>query len=183
ILRGSALSRLGMDRVTSDHMGMLATLLNALALQDTLGRTGMEAVVQSALPTGGMAEQFHRERAVQYLREGKVVVFAGGTGNPFFTTDTAAALRAAEIGAEAVFKGTYLADGVYDKDPVRHPDARRFDRLTYREALQRGLEVMDWTAISFCMEQGLPIVVFRIGTAGNFRRAVLGEAVGTLIYS
>ncbi len=125
----------------------------------------------------------HAELFVQTLREGTVVVFAGGTGNPFFTTDTAAALRAAEIGAEAVFKGTYLADGVYDKDPVRHPDARRFDRLTYREALQRGLEVMDWTAISFCMEQGLPIVVFRIGTAGNFRRAVLGEAVGTLIYS
>ncbi len=181
ILRGNVLSRLGMDRVTSDHMGMLATLLNALALQDVLRRAGIEAVVQSAIPVGGIAEPFHRGRAVQHLGEGKVVVFAGGTGNPFFTTDTAAALRAAEVGADVVFKGTHMADGVYDRDPAKYPNARRFDRLTYREVLRRGLEVMDWTAISFCMERGLPIVVFRIGTAGNFRRAVMGEAVGTLI--
>lgn len=181
IVRGDDLTRLGMDRVRSDHMGMLATLINAIALEDALRRAGMEAVVQSALPVGEVAEPFRRERAVRHLEEGKVVIFACGTGNPFFTTDTAAALRAAEVGAEVVLKGTHSAEGVYDRDPAKFKDAVKLDRLTYEEVLKMGLRAMDVTAVSFCMERKLPIVVFNILTPGNFLRAVSGKAVGTTI--
>ena len=181
IVRGADLSKLGMDRVRSDHMGMLATLINALALEDALRHAGMEAVVQSAFPVGEVAEPFRRERAVRHLEEGKVVIFACGTGNPFFTTDTAAALRAAEVGAEVVLKGTHSAEGVYDRDPAKFKDAVKLDRLTYEDVLKMGLRAMDITAVSFCMERKLPIVVFNILTPGNLRRAVSGEAVGTKI--
>jgi uridylate kinase len=180
IFRGAQPGESGIDRVTGDQMGMLATVINALALQSRLEALGVPTRVQTAFEVRPFAEPYIRRRAVRHLEKGRIVIFAGGTGSPFFSTDTAAALRAAEIGADAVLKGTKV-DGVYDRDPVRHAGARKFDRLTHRAALQRGLRVMDATAIALCMENRTPIVVFSLGTKGNARRACRGEAVGTLV--
>jgi uridylate kinase len=168
--------------VTGDQMGMLATVINALALQSRLEAGGVPTRVQTAVEIRPFAEPYIRRRAVRHLERGRVVIFAGGTGSPFFSTDTAAALRAAEIGADVVLKGTKV-DGVYDKDPVRHGDAVRFDVLTHREALERGLRVMDATAIALCMENRTPIVVFALGVPGNARRICRGEIVGTRVVS
>ncbi len=180
IFRGLAGATRGMDRVAADHMGMLATVINALAMQQVLERRGVLTRVQSAIAMDKVAEPFIRRRAVRHLEKGRIVIFAAGTGNPYFTTDTAAALRAIEIGAEVILKGTRV-DGVYDKDPERASDARRFERVAYMEVLQRGLKVMDSTAISLCMENRLPIIVFHAGVPGNLRRVVLGESVGTTV--
>ena len=180
IFRGAQPGETGIDRVTGDQMGMLATVINALALQSRLEALGVPTRVQTAFELRPFAEPYIRRRAVRPLQKGRVVIFAGGTGSPFFSTDTAAALRAAEIGADAVLKGTKV-DGVYDRDPVRHRGARRFDRLTHREALERGLRVMDATAIALCMENRTPIVVFALGVRGNARRICRGENVGTLV--
>ncbi|MBI5502938.1 MAG: UMP kinase [Deltaproteobacteria bacterium] len=180
IFRGAQPGETGIDRVAGDQMGMLATVVNALALQCRLEALGIPTRVQTAFSIPSFAEPYIRRRAVRHLEKQRVVIFAGGTGSPYFSTDTAAALRAAEIGADAVLKGTKV-DGVYDKDPVRHPDARRFERLTHREALDRGLRVMDATAIALCMENRTPIVVFALGRPGNARRACRGEPVGTLV--
>jgi uridylate kinase len=180
IFRGAQPGASGIDRVTGDQMGMLATVINALALQSRLEAIGIPTRVQTAFAIQSLAEPYIRRRAIRHLEKGRVVIFAGGTGSPFFSTDTAAALRAAEIGADAVLKGTKV-DGVYDRDPVRHPGARRFDRLSHREALDRGLRVMDATAIALCMENRTPIVVFALGARGTARRACRGEAVGTLV--
>jgi uridylate kinase len=180
IFRGAQPGTTGIDRVTGDQMGMLATVINALALQSRLEALGVPTRVQTAFELRPFAEPYIRRRAVRHLQKGRVVLFAGGTGSPFFSTDTAAALRAAELGADAVLKGTKV-DGVYDRDPVRHPGARRFDRLTHREALERGLRVMDATAIALCMENRTPIVVFALGGKGNARRVCRGESVGTLV--
>ena len=170
----------GMDRAAADHMGMLATVLNALALQDALEKAGVDTRVQSAMQMAEVAERFIRRRAMRHLEKGRVVIFAGGTGNPYFTTDTTAALRALEIGADAILKGTKV-DGVYDSDPVLNADARKFKRLDYLEVLKRGLKVMDATAISLCMDNKLPIVVFNLRVPGNMKRAVLGEPIGTTV--
>lgn len=170
----------GMDRAAADHMGMLATVLNALALQDALEKAGVDTRVQTAMQMAEVAERFIRRRAIRHLEKGRVVIFAGGTGNPYFTTDTTAALRALEIGADAILKGTKV-DGVYDSDPVLNPDARKFKRLDYLEVLKRGLKVMDATAISLCMDNKLPILVFNIAAPGNIRKIVCGEEIGTLV--
>jgi uridylate kinase len=180
ILRGALFAEAGTNRALADQMGMLATVINALALCDALERLGVETRVQSAVPMQTIAEPYIRRRAIRHLEKGRVVIFAGGTGNPYFTTDTAAALRATEIGAEALLKATKV-DGVYDKDPVTHPDARRFDTLTYREVLDRGLAVMDATAITLCRENSLPIVVCNLFERGNLARIVKGEKVGTWV--
>jgi len=180
IFRGAQPGETGIDRVAGDQMGMLATVVNALALQCRLEALGVPTRVQTAFSIPSFAEPYIRRRAIRHLEKRRVVIFAGGTGSPYFSTDTAAALRAAEIGADAVLKGTKV-DGVYDKDPVRHRDARRFERLTHREALDRGLRIMDATAIALCMENRTPIVVFALGTPGNARRACRGEPVGTLV--
>ena len=180
IHRGVAASARGMDRATADYMGMLATVHNSLALQDALEKLGVQTRVQSAIEMQALAEPYIRRRATRHLEKGRIVIFAGGTGNPFFTTDTAAALRALEIGAEVLLKATKV-DGVYDRDPKRHPDAVRFARLTYHEVLARDLAVMDATAISLCMDNRLPIVVFDLTRAGNIQRVVSGEPVGTLV--
>jgi uridylate kinase len=169
-----------MDRISADHMGMLATLINALALQDALERRGVDTRVLSALDVRDVAEPFVRRRAVRHLEKGRVVILAAGTGNPYFTTDTAAALRAMEIRAEVVLKATKV-DGIYSADPMEEPQARRFKKLKYLEVLERGLKVMDATAISLCMDHGLPIVVFNVRESGNIRRIVLGEDVGSLV--
>jgi uridylate kinase len=181
IFRGVAGSARGMDRATSDYMGMLATVINALALQDALEKLGVPTRVLSAIEMQQVAEPYIRRRATRHLEKGRVVIFAAGTGNPFFTTDTAASLRAMEIGAEVIFKATRV-DGVYDADPDKHPDARRFDQLTYIEVLNRGLQVMDSTAISLCMDNGLPILVFNMLESGNIMRAVSGVRIGTLVH-
>ncbi len=170
----------GIDRATSDYMGMLATVINALALQSSLENLGVPTRVQTALEMRQLAEPYIRRRAMRHLEKGRVVVFAGGTGNPFFTTDTAAALRAAEIGAQVILKGTKV-DGVYNKDPQKHPDAIRFSRVSYIEVLDNNLRVMDPTAISLCMENEIPIVVFSILVEGNIKKAVMGEKVGTYV--
>jgi uridylate kinase len=180
IFRGLSGAARGMDRVTGDYMGMLATVINALALQQFLEQLNVPTRVQSAIAMDKVAEPFIRRRAVRHLEKGRVVVFAAGTGNPYFTTDTAAALRAIEIGAEVILKGTRV-DGVYDKDPEKAGDARRLTRLDYMEVLQRGLKVMDSTAISLCMENRLPIIVFHAGVEGNLRRVVLGEELGSTV--
>lgn len=180
ILRGAAASASGIDRVSADYMGMLATVINSLALQDTLEKRGISARVQSAITIEGVTEPFIRRQAIEHLEKGRVVIFAGGTGNPYFTTDTAAALRAAEIHAEVILKGTKV-DGVYDADPMKSGQARKFDKLTYIEVLKQNLKVMDSTAISLCMDNGLPIIVFDLTSGGNIKRAVLGRKVGTLI--
>jgi uridylate kinase len=179
--RGEQASRTGMDRATADYMGMLATVLNALALQAALERIGIQTRVQSAISMSEVAEPYIRRRAIRHLEKGRVVIFAAGTGNPYFTTDTAAALRSLEIGAEVLLMAKNRVDGVYDQDPRRYPNAQRFDRLDYREALQRGLEIMDSTALALCMDNKLPIVVFDLRNPENLGRIVGGEAVGTLI--
>jgi uridylate kinase len=180
IFRGVAASAKGMDRASADYMGMLATVINALALQDALETKGVFTRVQSAIEMQELAEPYIRRRARRHLEKGRVVIFAAGTGNPYFTTDTAASLRAMEIGAEVILKATRV-DGVYDRDPLKHKDAKRFDQLTYLEVLKRGLKVMDSTATSLCMDNGMPIVVFDMTKKGNIVRAVMGEPIGTTV--
>jgi uridylate kinase len=181
IWRGETASRTGMDRATADYMGMLATVLNGLALQSALERREVQTRVQTAISMAEVAEPYIRRRAIRHLEKGRVVIFAGGTGNPFFTTDTAAALRSLEIGADVLLMAKNRVDGVYDRDPRQHPDARRFTRLSYQEALQRGLQVMDTTALALCMDNRLPIVVFDLLDPTNLQRIVGGDDVGTLI--
>jgi uridylate kinase len=180
IYRGMAAAAEGMDRATADYAGMLATLLNALALQDALERLGVHTRVQSAIAVSEVAEPYIRRRAIRHLEKGRVVIFAAGTGNPFFTTDTAAALRALEIGAEAILMAKNRVQGVYDGDPHEDPDARFIPELTHIEAIERGLKVMDTTALSLCMDNRLPIYVFELAR-GNIRRVAAGERVGTII--
>ncbi len=180
IFRGLSGAASGMDRAGADYMGMLATVLNSLALQDALEQRDVFTRVLSAIAMQELAEPYIRRRAIRHLQKGRVVIFAAGTGNPYFTTDTAAALRAMEVHAEVVLKATKV-DGVYDKDPVQHPDAQRYDRLDYLQVLSQGLDVMDSTAISLCKENGLPIIVFNMMTRGNIRRVVCGEPIGTLV--
>ena len=170
----------GMDRTTADHMGMLATVMNALALADALGRAGLETRVQTAIEMRAVAEPYIRGRAIRHLEKGRVVILGAGSGNPYFTTDTAAALRAVEIDAEILIKATKV-DGVYSEDPMKNPSARRFDSLTYIEALNRGIKVLDSTAITLCMDNHMPIVVLNLWEDGSVNRVVLGERVGTLI--
>ena len=180
IFRGVAASARGMDRATADYMGMLATIINALALQDALEQQNIVTRVVTAIEMRAIAEPFIRRRAIRHLEKGRVVVFGGGTGNPYFSTDTAAALRAMEIKAEVIFKATKV-DGIYDADPMTHPDASRFDRISYIQVLEQGLKVMDSTAVSLCMDNRLPIMVFNLRTPGNILRAITGEAVGSLV--
>jgi uridylate kinase len=180
IFRGVQASIHGMDRAAADYMGMLATAINSLALQDALERRGAFTRVQSAIEMQELAEPYIRRRAVRHLEKGRIVIFAAGTGNPYFTTDTAASLRAMEIHAEVILKATKV-DGVYDRDPVKHPDATMFRALSYFEVLERQIKVMDSTAITLCMENKLPIIVFNLTRAGNIKRVVLGESVGTLV--
>lgn len=180
IFRGLNASVRGMDRATADYMGMLATVINSLALQDSLERRGAVTRVMSAITMQQVAEPYIRRRAIRHLEKGRIVIFGAGTGNPYFSTDTAASLRAMEIGAEAILKGTKV-DGVYDKDPVRHADAVRFGQVSYLEVLQRNLKVMDSTAISLCRDNGLPIVVYDFTKPGNTRRVICGEDIGTKV--
>ncbi len=180
IFRGLAGAAKGMDRTSADHMGMLATVINALAMQDALERLGCYTRVMSAIEMHQISEPYIRRRATRHLEKGRVVLFAAGTGNPYFSTDTAAALRAAEIHAEVILKATKV-DGVYDKDPNLYDDAVRFDSLTYLDVLNRGLKVMDATAVSLCMDNNLPIVVFDMHQAGNIARVVRGEKIGTRV--
>ncbi|MCX5972642.1 MAG: UMP kinase [Candidatus Aquidulcis sp.] len=181
IFRGmAAATATGMDRATADYIGMLATAMNGLALQDALERADVPTRVMTAIDMNEVAEPYIRRRAVRHLEKGRVVVFVAGTGNPYFTTDTAAALRAVEIGAEVVLKATKV-DGVYDKDPVKHPDAKRYPAITYGQVLVDGLRVLDAAAVSLCMENDLPIVVFDLDAHENILKAVRGEKVGTLI--
>jgi uridylate kinase len=180
IFRGVAASARGMDRATADYMGMLATIINALALHDALEQAGVVTRVVTAIEMRAVAEPFIRRRAVRHLEKGRVVVFGGGTGNPYFSTDTAAALRAMEIKADVILKGTKV-DGIYDADPMLHPSASRFDRISYLQVLEQRLNVMDATAISLCMDNRLPIVVFNLRTAGNIKRAIAGEPIGSLV--
>jgi uridylate kinase len=180
IFRGVAASARGMDRSTADYMGMLATVINALALQDALEQQGVPTRVLSAIEMRAVAEPFIRRRAIRHLEKGRVVVFAAGTGNPYFTTDTAAALRAMEVKAEVILKATKV-DGIYTADPVQDPAATRYERISYLQVLQDRLQVMDATAISLCMDNKLPIVVFNLRTPGNVRRVVAGEPVGTTV--
>jgi uridylate kinase len=180
IFRGLAASARGMDRSTGDYMGMLATVINALALQDALEKNGVPTRVLTAIEMRSVAEPFIRRRAVRHLEKGRVVVFAAGTGNPYFTTDTAAALRAMEMKAEVILKATKV-DGIYTADPVKFPDATRYENISYLQVLQERLQVMDATAISLCMDNKLPILVFNLKTPGNIRRVVMGEAIGTMV--
>jgi len=185
IFRGVSASTTGMDRASADYMGMLATVINAMALQDALEKNGVFTRVQSAIKMEQIAEPYIRRRAVRHLEKGRVVIFAAGTGNPFFTTDTAASLRAMEIGAEVILKATKV-DGVYDADPMKNPKARRYRTLTYMDVLRQNLHVMDSTSISLCMDNNLPIVVFDLTTHGNIRRAIAGSPgsggeLGTLV--
>src|SRR5256884_8335701 len=180
IFRGVAASARGMDRATADYMGMLATCINALALQDALEQQGVVTRVVTAIEMRAVAEPFIRRRAIRHLEKGRVVVFGAGTGNPFFSTDTAAALRGLDIKAEVILKATKV-DGIYDADPMVEPNATRFDRISYLQVLEQGLKVMDATAISLCMDNGMPIVVFNLRTPGNIKRAISGEPVGSLV--
>jgi uridylate kinase len=180
LFRGLAASARGMDRATADYMGMLATVINALALQDALEQIGVLTRVATAIEMRAVAEPFIRRRAVRHLEKGRVVVFAAGTGNPYFTTDTAAALRAMEMKADVILKGTKV-DGIYTADPMLHPDATKYDRISYLKVLEQGLKVMDATAISLCMDNRLPIVVFNLRQPGNLRRVITGEPVGTTV--
>ncbi|MGQ0793493.1 MAG: UMP kinase [Deltaproteobacteria bacterium] len=182
IFRGVSGAEVGMDRSTADYMGMLATVINALALQDSLERRGITTRVQSALEIKQVAEPYIRRRAIRHLEKGRVVIFAAGTGNPFFTTDTAATLRALEIGADIVLKATKV-DGVYDKDPVKHGDAVKYKELSYMEVLQKELKIMDATAMSLSMQGNIPIVVFNLFERGNIKRIILGEDIGTTVRS
>ena len=180
IYRGIRAEEQGLDRATGDYMGMIATVMNAAALQDCLETLGLDTRVQTAIQMAQVAEPYIRRRAIRHLEKGRVVIFAGGTGNPYFTTDTTAALRAMEIGAEVILKATKV-EGVYDKDPERFPDASFFREITYLEVLNRNLRVMDATAISLCMENKLPIVVFNLKEQGNMKKVVMGERVGTVV--
>ena len=180
IFRGLEAKSLGMDRVTGDHMGMLATLINSLALQDALEQLKVDTRVLSALETRQVAEPFIRRRALRHIEKGRVVILAAGTGNPYFTTDTAAALRAMELQAEVLLKATKV-DGIYTSDPMLDPTAKKLERVSYRECIEKGLRVMDSTAISLCMDNRLPILVFNVRVPGNVRRIVAGEMIGSLI--
>jgi uridylate kinase len=180
IFRGVSDTAQGMDRVSADHMGMLATVINGVALQDALERAGVYTRVMSAIEMREVAEPFIRRRAIRHLEKGRVVIFAGGTGNPYFSTDTAAALRAMEIKGEIILKGTKV-DGIYDADPVHNPKAKMFERVTYFEVLQRGLKVMDTTAISLCMENRLPIIVYNLKKKGSLKQILMGGKVGTMV--
>lgn len=180
IFRGISETASHMDRTAADHMGMLATVINSIALQDALEKIGLHCRVQSAIEMQRIAEPYIRRRAIRHLEKGRIVVFAAGTGNPFFSTDTAAALRAAEIGAEVILKATKV-DGVYDKDPVKCPDAVKYESVSYMEVLSKGLRIMDSTAISLCMENSLPIVVFNLTQEGNIKRVIQGDRIGTVV--
>jgi uridylate kinase len=180
IYRGASGGERGIERATGDYMGMLATVINSLALQDALEKLGVETRVQSAIIMSQVAEPFIRRRAVRHLEKGRVVIFGGGTGNPYFSTDTAAALRANEIGAEVILKATKV-DGIYDSDPAKNPAAKRYTTISYLEALQKRLQVMDSTAFSLCMDNKMPIIVFDFFKAHNLRAVVRGEPVGTLV--
>ena len=180
IFRGAGLAAAGMDRVTGDHMGMLATVMNALAMQDAIERRGGYARVMSAIQIHDVAEDFIRRRAVRHIEKGRIVLFAAGTGNPFFTTDTAAALRAVEVGADLLLKATKV-DGVYTADPARHKDATRYDTLTYDQVIEGKLAVMDTAAIALCRDHGMPLRIYDMTVAGNLMRIMHGEAVGTLV--
>jgi uridylate kinase len=180
IFRGAVASEIGMDRASADTMGMLATVINSLALQDALEHLGVSTRVLSAIEMRQVAEPYIRRRATRHLEKGRVVIFAGGTGNPYFTTDTTASLRAMEIGAEVILKATKV-EGVFDADPVKFADATKFEEVTYIEVLNRELKVMDSTAISLCMDNNLPIIVFNLMEKGNIKRVVSGESIGTLI--
>ena len=181
IWRGVRAQSAGMDRATADYMGMLATIINALSLQDCLEKLGCDTRVQTSIEMREVAEPYIRRKATNHLEHGRVVIFAAGTGNPYFTTDTTAALRAAEIDAEVILLAKGTVDGVYDADPKLVPDARMFRRLTYLEVIQRGLKVMDTTATSLCMDNNIPLVVFGLATRGNIRRAIMGEDIGTYV--
>ena len=180
IWRGQAASQRGMDRATADYMGMLATVMNGLAIQSTLEALNVPTRVQTAIEMKGVAESFIRRRAMRHLEQGRVVIFVAGTGNPFFSTDTTAALRASEMGAQVILKATKV-DGIYDSDPNKNPDAKRYTTLTFVEALSKRLQVMDSTAFSLCMDNKVPIIVFDMMNPGNIRAAVLGEAIGTTV--
>lgn len=180
IFRGLAASSKGMDRASADYMGMLATVINSLAMQDALEKIGVSTRVQSAIAMQEVAETYIRRRAVRHLEKGRVVIFGAGTGNPYFTTDTAASLRAMEINAQVILKGTKV-DGVYSADPKKSPDAKRYDALTYIEVLQQGLQVMDATATSLCMDNHLPIIVFDLTKPGNIKKVISGQTIGTIV--
>ncbi|WP_448597894.1 UMP kinase [Thermoleptolyngbya sp.] len=180
IFRGIKGAAAGMDRATADYIGMIATVMNAMTLQDSLERKGVQTRVLTAIEMQEVAEPYIRRRAIRHLEKGRVVIFGAGSGNPFFTTDTTAALRAAEISAEVVFKATKV-DGIYDSDPKVNPDARRFQTLTYGHVLEKDLRVMDGTAIALCKDNNIPIMVFNLAVEGNIRRALMGEPVGTLV--
>ncbi|RLB64110.1 MAG: UMP kinase [Deltaproteobacteria bacterium] len=180
IFRGVSAASVGMDRASADYMGMLATVMNSLALQDALEKAGVNTRVQSAIEMQAIAEPYIRRRAVRHLEKGRVVIFGAGTGNPFFTTDTAASLRAVEIGAEIILKATKV-DGVYSADPNKNKDAVKYDQLTYLDVLKQGLQVMDATATSLCMDNDLPIIVFNLTHTGNIKRVVCGEQIGTIV--
>ncbi len=180
IFRGVSDNARGMDRTTADYMGMLATVINALAIQNSLEKEGLDTRVQTAIEMRTVAEPYIRRRAVRHLEKGRTVIFAGGTGNPYFSTDTAAALRAMEIGADVILKATKV-DGIYDKDPMLFSDVKKFDEMTYIDVLKMGLRVMDSTALSLCMDNNLPIVVFNLLSAGNTRRVISGQKIGTLV--
>jgi uridylate kinase len=180
IFRGIAGSAKGMDRATGDYMGMLATVINALALQDALEKIGVDSRVQTAIEMKSIAEPFIRRRAMRHMQKGRVIILAAGTGNPYFTTDTTAALRAAELDAEVILKATKV-DGVYDKDPMKFSNAKKFNKLTFIDVLNKGLKVMDATAASLCMDNNIPIVVFNINRPGNLEKVILGKPVGTVV--
>jgi len=183
IWRGAQAEKDGMDRVTADYAGMVATIINALALQDTLEREGVTTRTQSAIAMQQVAEPYIRRRAIRHIEKGRVVIFAGGTGNPYMTTDTAAALRAVEIEADVLLMAKNRVDGIYSADPIKHPKAKKFDKLTHREALNLRLEVMDATALQLCLENKLPIIVFDIEAPSSIERAVAGKPIGTIVSS
>jgi len=180
IFRGAGLAEAGMDRVTGDHMGMLATVINCLSMQDAIENTGAYCRVMSALPINNVCEDYIRRRAVRHLEKGRIVLFAAGTGNPFFTTDSAASLRAIEVGADVMIKGTKV-DGIYDKDPMKHDDATRYDNISFDEAIQKKLGVMDTKAIVLCRDNDLPVKVFNMNKSGDLMRLVMGEKIGTTV--
>lgn len=182
IVRGSTFSQTGIEHATADYMGMLATVINALALQAAIERYGVDTRVQSAITMQAVAEPFIRRRAIRHLEKGRIVILAAGTGNPFFTTDTAASLRAVEVNADALLKATNV-DGVYDRDPRQHANAVKFEQISFEEALQRQLRIMDLTAFTLCMERKMEVVVFNIWEPGNLRRVVQGEPIGTLVHN
>ena len=180
IFRGATASNLGMERVTGDYMGMLATIINALALQHALEDVGIQTRVQTAIEIPQVAETYIRRRAIRHLEKGRVVIFAAGTGNPYFTTDTAASLRAVEIGADVIFKATKV-DGIYSADPMEDDSAVKFSQLTYLEILKKGLQVMDSTSVSLCMDNKLPMIIFNVRDKNNIKKVLMGEKIGTLV--